>query len=291
MTFPESELILNPDGSIYHLCLHPEQIAKTIIFVGDPKRVHEVSKHFDKIDHQISNREFTTHTGQLRGMPLSVVSTGIGTDNIDIVIHELDALFNIDLKTRTIKPELTSLNIIRIGTSGSIQEDIPLDSCVMSTMAVGMDNLMQYYDAQLRGDEMMFNDAFTEYLEQQSGDLIVIPYAFSADSELLQKFDNNDFIHGVTVTASGFYAPQGRQLRGRVLEPRLLKILSNFKSKGKKLTNIDMETAGIYGMSRLLGHRAISFSAILANRLSNTFSQQPYTTVDGIIEKILNILV
>jgi uridine phosphorylase len=290
MSISESELILNPDNSIYHLHLQPEHIAKTIILVGDPNRVGEVSKHFDKIEHQISNREFVTHTGQLRGERLTVISTGIGTDNIDIVLNELDALVNIDFKTREIKSELTSLDFIRIGTSGSLQQNIDIDSFVVSTMAVGMDNLMQYYDAQLRGDEMMLSDAIADYLEQRSADLIVMPYAFSADKDLLAKFDTTDIIQGITVTTSGFYAPQGRKLRGRTTEPNLLKILSSFKNKNKVLTNFEMETAGIYGISRLLGHRAVSFSAILANRLNNTFSQQPQKTVESLIAKILNIL-
>jgi uridine phosphorylase len=273
MSFPESELILNPDGSIYHLHLRPEQLADTIITVGDPDRVGEVSKHFDKIEHKVQHREFVTHTGTLRGKPLSVVSTGIGTDNIDIVLTELDALVNIDFATRETKTALTRLDIFRIGTSGSLQADIPVDSLLVSTMAIGFDNLMHFYDATPTGNELLF-----------------VPYVFEGHKELLQLFDNEAFIKGVTVTAPGFYAPQGRILRGKVSEPKLLLNLSKFRTKHTFLSNMEMETAGIYGMARLLGHRAVSLSAILANRVDNTFSQNPQKTVDKLIEAALNVI-
>lgn len=290
MHFPDSELILNADGSIYHLHLLPEQLASTVITVGDPDRVGEVSKHFEKIEHKIQHREFVTHTGILRGKRLTVISTGIGTDNIDIVLTELDALVNIDLTTREAKTELTSLEIIRIGTSGSIQESVPVDSFLVSIMAVGFDNLMHFYEAAPTGDELVLTDAIADYLEQKSGDLMFMPYAFQADKKMLQLFDNQGFMNGTTVTAPGFYAPQGRVLRGRVTEPKLVRLLNSFKQKGSTLTNIEMETAGIYGMARLLGHRAISVSAILANRMDNSFSEQPQKIVDTLIEKVLRII-
>jgi uridine phosphorylase len=291
MIFPESELILNPDGSIYHLHLRPEHLAHTIITVGDPVRVGEVSKHFDKIEHKIQHREFVTHTGILRGKPLTVISTGIGTDNIDIVLTELDALVNVDFATRETKTALTRLDIFRIGTSGSLQADIPVDSLLVSTMAIGFDNLMHFYDAVPTGNELTLSDDMMDYLERHCSDLLFAPYSFEGHKELIQLFDNEAFMKGVTVTAPGFYAPQGRILRGKVSEPKLLSSLSKFKTKHTILSNLEMETAGIYGMARLLGHRAVSLSAILANRVDNTFSQKPQKTVDTLIQLALGVIV
>jgi uridine phosphorylase len=290
MTYPESELILNPDGSIYHLNLRPEQLAPTIITVGDPDRVGEVSKHFDKIEHRVQHREFVTHTGILRGKPMTVVSTGIGTDNIDIVLTELDALVNIDFETREARTTHTPLDIFRIGTSGSLQAEIPVDSFLVSIMAVGLDNLMHFYDATLTGDELVLSDHLMGYMEQKMSDLMIVPYAFEGHKDLLQLFDNQSFIKGTTVTAPGFYAPQGRILRGKVTEPKMLLNLSKYKFRQTVLSNFEMETSGIYGMARLLGHRAVSLSAILANRFDNTFSQQPQKTVESLIEVALNII-
>jgi uridine phosphorylase len=291
MQFLDSELIINPDGSIYHLRMRPDQLAKTIITVGDPERVGEISKHFDKIEHKTQHREFVSHTGILRGLPLTVFSTGIGTDNIDIVMTELDALANIDFETRTTKPQHTALDIIRIGTSGSIQQTMPVDSFVVSTIGIGFDNLMHFYEATQDGDELVLADALADYLEHKSEDLMIMPYIFKADKTLLSRFQNTDFIQGVTVTAPGFYAPQGRILRGKVAEPKLLKLMTDFKLKNTQLTNLEMETAGLYGMARLLGHRAISFSAILANRVDSSFSKTPEKTIATLIEKILHILI
>jgi uridine phosphorylase len=305
MQFPDSELIINPDGSIYHLHLRPDQVAQTIITVGDPERVGEISKHFDKIEHKTQHREFVSHTGILsrglpseRGVNITVISTGIGTDNIDIVLTELDALVNIDFETRTIKPKHTTLDIIRIGTSGSIQQMLPVDSLVVSTVGIGFDNLMHFYDADQEGDELVLADALGDYLEKKSEDLMLMPYVFKADKTLLNRFlskdsfgENRGYIEGVTVTAPGFYAPQGRILRGGVAEPKLLKMLNGFKHKTTQLSNLEMETAGIYGMARLLEHRAISFSAILANRMDLTFSKTPQKTVEQLIEKVLQTLI
>jgi uridine phosphorylase len=291
MQFPDSELIINPDGSIYHLHLRPEQLAKTIITVGDPERVGEISKHFDKIELKTQHREFVSHTGILRGLPVTAISTGIGTDNIDIVLTELDALVNIDFETRITKPQHTALDIIRIGTSGSIQQSLAIDSFVVSSIGIGFDNLMHFYDAEQNGDELVLADALADYLEHKSEDLMIMPYVFQADKTLLKQFENKGFMDGITVTAPGFYAPQGRILRGGLAEPKLLKLLNNFKHKTAQLSNLEMETAGIYGMARLLGHRAISFSAILANRMDSTFSKTPEKTVAQLIEKVLNILI
>ena len=288
--FPNSELIINPNGSIYHLCLCPDQVAHTIITVGDPDRVAEVSAHFDSIEHMVQHREFVTHTGMLAGKRLTVISTGIGADNIDIVLTELDALVNIDFETREAKKEQTILDIIRIGTSGSIQVDIPVDSLLVSDMAVGFDNLMHFYDADQQGEELILADNLADYFEKKSEDLMLFPYVFKGDKNLMQLFDNTALIKGVTVTAPGFYAPQGRILRGRVAEPRLLKMLNQYSFKKQNLTNLEMETAAIYGMARLLGHRAISISAILANRINNTFSDTPKETVARLIKLALDII-
>lgn len=287
----ETEIILNPDGSIYHLHLKPEHITPLIICVGDPERVSEVSKHFDSIEHQSAHREFVAHIGTLRGQRLMAISTGIGTDNIDIVLNELDILANIDLETRQPKAEITPLSIVRLGTSGSLQAEILVDSLVVSTMAVGFDNLMTFYDAPPTGEELTLADNLTLYLEHKNDDLLLIPYVFQADKILAQLFDNEDFTKGVTVTTPGFYAPQGRILRGKVAEPKLVLMLNLFRQKTLMLTNLEMETAGIYGLARLLGHRALSISAILANRIDGTFSQNPTATVEQMIIKALKILV
>ena len=291
MVYSDSELILRPDGSIYHLNLLPEHVAPIVFTVGDPERVGEVSKHFDKIDIQRNHREFVTHVGTLKGQRVMVVSTGIGTDNIDIVMTELDALVNIDFTTRTAKTELTPLSIIRIGTSGSIQEAIDVDSIVVSEMAVGLDNLMHFYDAPQQAKEFDLADQLADYLESKSEDLVLMPYVFSADKKLLQLFDKVQFAKGITVTSPGFYAPQGRILRGAGTEPNLVKLLQGFKMKNGLLTNFEMETAGIYGMARLLGHQAVSISTILANRITGRFSEKPQQSVERMIEQVLNIII
>lgn len=291
MAYSDSELILNADGSIYHLQLLPEQIAPLVIFVGDPARVGKVSQYFDAITHRAAHREFVTHTGTLRGQPISVISTGIGTDNIDIVMTELDALVNIDFATRTPKEDLTALKIVRIGTSGSMQENVDIDSWVVTDMAVGFDSLMHFYDADLRAEELSVANNLGSYLENRSDDLMLVPYVFGADAEMVQLFDNEHFKRVITVTAPGFYAPQGRTLRGVVAEKRYLNILKSYKFKERQLTNFEMETAGIYGMSRLLGHKAVSLSAILANRAAGTFSQNPEAVIDDLIKNVLSTLV
>lgn len=287
----ETELIVNADGSIYHLHLKPEHITPLIICVGDPERVGEVSKHFDTIEHRSAHREFVAHIGTLRGQRLMAISTGIGTDNIDIVINELDVLANFDFETRQPKATITPLSIVRLGTSGSLQAEIAVDSLVVSALGVGFDNLMTFYDAPPTGEELTLADNLTLYLEHKNDDLLIIPYVFAADKKLLQLFDTKDFIKGVTVTTPGFYAPQGRVLRGRSTEPKLVYILNSFRQKTLMLTNLEMETAGIYGLARLLGHRALSISAILANRMDGTFSKQAATTVERMITLALKTLV
>ncbi|PZD79195.1 nucleoside phosphorylase [Mesonia sp. K7] len=285
MKIPASELILNPDGSVYHLNLLPENISKTIITVGDPERVAMITQYFDKIEFSTHKREFKTETGTYRGKKITVISTGIGTDNIDIVFNELDALVNINLKTREVKPEKQSLNFIRIGTSGAIQKDIPIDSILVTQKAIGFDSLLHYYQA-----EHIYDKAFAEKLSTHLNldPQFPKPYVIQSDEGLFQLFEKeNNFISGITATNVGFYAPQGRFLRARPFMSHFIERLSSFENK-TKITNLEMETSGIYGMARLLGHKAVSLNAILANRTNNTFSKQPEKIVDDLIRLTLN---
>ncbi len=285
---PDSELIINPDGSIYHLNLRPEQLAETIITVGDPDRVSKVTKHFDRIDEKVQKREFVTHTGELNGKRISVISTGIGTDNIDIVFNELDALVNIDFSTRRIKENLTSLDIVRVGTSGCMQEDIPVDTFLFSAFGIGLDGLIPYYDYKENEAESQLNEAFHNTLSAQLN--LPLPVYFAQGSERLLQQIGHGFLHGMTVTCPGFYAPQGRQLRAKVPNQTFLNTLSSFSHNGTAITNFEMETAGIYGMSRLLGHYALSCNALLANRKTNVFSKDPGKITNELIALVLDRL-
>ena len=283
---PDSELILNADGSIYHLHLKPEEIADTIITVGDQDRVHEVSKHFDSIEFKLNKREFVTHTGYLNKKRISVISTGIGTDNIDIVFNELDALVNIDFETKTIHPTHKTLSFYRIGTSGSLQEDIPIDSLLVSLAGIGLDNLMHFYADH---PEHSIDHSLRQILATE-GYTHVFPYFAEASSELLQQFDLQDFEKGITATCPGFYAPQGRKVNFNLKGTPIPTILNNFKWEGKRVTNFEMETAAMYGLSNILGHRAISLNAILANRITNQFSSNPAKIIEKLILKTLDII-
>lgn len=287
MPIGQTDLILSPDGRIYHLQLTPEQVAQTIITVGDPDRVTDVSKHFDSIEHRVQHREFVTHTGMLRGRRVSVVSTGIGTDNVDIVINELDALHNIDFATREIKPKLTALDVIRIGTTGGLQTNMTAGTFIVSSIAVGLDNLMHFYDFEENVREFSLSSALADYAEARNEDLLWMPYSAVASDALLSLFPTDEFKRGITLTAPGFYAPQGRKIRARPLEPKMLQILQQFTSDKNKITNIEMETAGIYGLCRLLGHRAVSCSVVLANRTDDTFSTDPAADVERLIVAVL----
>ena len=284
MKIPESELILNKDGSVYHLNIRPEHIAQTIITVGDPDRVATVSSYFDEIEFQIGKREFHTHTGRIGKKRLTVVSTGIGTDNIDIVFNELDALVNIDLETREVKSEHTSLDFIRIGTSGCLQKDIPIDSFLVSSHGLGVDGLGLFYEQDL--------DAESEEIFQQIKAAFKFPLEpyFSTGSSALIEQICPDFKKGITTTCTGFYGPQGRELRLKSKVASLLPRLADFKYKNHIISNFEMETAGIYLMANLLGHRAISCNALLANRITNEFSSTPKKTTKRLIETILERL-
>ncbi|ARN70831.1 phosphorylase [Nonlabens tegetincola] len=281
-----SELILNDDGSIYHLNLLPEQLASTIITVGDPERVSEVSKHFDVIDTRVAKREFHTHTGLYRNKRISVISTGIGTDNIDIVFNELDALVNVDFKTRKIKEKLTSLDIIRVGTSGAIQPDIPVDSFVLSQRGIGFDSLYHWY--QNDGGDSAFAKAISQQIPRN--DNHSNPYVIHCNPDLGRKFQTVEMINGNTVTNVGFYGPQSRTIRLKPAFEELNDQLAGFNHDNQRITNLEMETAGIYAMANLLGHRAVSLNAILANRATGSFSEQPAATVEKLISFTLNCL-
>jgi len=283
-----SELILNPDGSVYHLNLKPEHIAHDIIFVGDQNRVEKITQFFDSIEFSTQKREFKTQTGIYKGKRLTVMSTGIGPDNIDIVINELDALVNIDLKTRQPKEELTSLNIIRIGTSGSLQKDIPVDSFVMAKYGLGLDNMLRSYLI----DEISSYAIEEAFINHTKWDIRKgKPYVIKCSEKLEQLIESDKIFKGITATAGGFYGPQGRVLRLEIQDPELNGKMDNFNFDDNRITNLEMETAAIYGLSALLGHNALSLNAIIANRASGTFSEDPYKAVDELIAYTLNKLV
>lgn len=281
-----SELILNEDGSIYHLHLRPENIADTIITVGDPDRVPKVSQYFDELEFTAQKREFVTHTGRLGRQRITVISTGIGPDNIDIVLNELDALVNIDLVNRTIKPQRKVLNLIRIGTTGGLQAQHPVGTLVSSAYAIGMDNLLHFYPFEAEAEAKALREQFMQY----SVELPVSPYAAIADQELLEDV-SGDWVQGITVTFPGFYAPQGRSLRlGTHIRPELLNNLAGFDFRGFKITNFEMETSALLALAGLLGHRAVSCSVILANRQDGTFSRDAAGDVDRLIRTVLEKL-
>ena len=283
MKIAESDLIINPDGTIYHLNLLPEDVAETVITVGDPDRVGEVSKYFDSIDYKKGKREFITHTGFVGKKRVTVLSTGIGTDNIDIVFNELDALVNIDFQSRTVKSKLTSLNIIRVGTSGAVQPDVPMGTILASSFGLGMDALMNYYVQELSEEEtILLKDVENHFKDLKN----IHPYLTAASSTLLNTIGKN-MEKGITVTAPGFYAPQGRQVRAKNAVPNFIGLINSFKSGNNRITNLEMETAGIYALARILGHNALSVNAILASRVKLEFSNEPNVIVEKAIKMVL----
>jgi uridine phosphorylase len=283
-----SELILNPDGSVYHINLKPGEVAQDIIFVGDQNRVEKITKHFDRIEFSTQKREFKTQTGIYKGKRITVMSTGIGPDNIDIVMNELDALVNVDLETRTVKKELTSLNIVRIGTSGSLQAAIPCDSIVMSQYGLGLDNMLRSYLID-EFSEIEIEDAF---IQQTNWDLRKgRPYVIAGSKTLEKRLESDTIFKGFTGTAGGFYGPQGRVIRLGIQDPELNSKMDRFNYNGIKMTNLEMETGAIYGLGKLMGHNCLSLNAIIANRATGTFSEDPYKAVDELIIYTLNKLV
>lgn len=283
-----AELIVSGEGRIYHLNIHAEDIAPTILLVGDPQRVPMVSAHFDKVTFTAHKREFVTHTGYLNGKCISVVSTGIGPDNIDIVLNEIDALFNIDFDRRVPKEVHTPLTFIRLGTSGSLQADIPVDSIVLSAFGLGMDNLLHSYKDCPKVREQAMEKAFITHTQWyiDKGH----PYIVKGSEGLLQQFDSPAVFKGITATAPGFYAPQGRRLRLTPQDDQLNEKLASYRFESHRITNMEMETAAIYGLSRLLGHQALSMNAIIANRPTGTFSADPGKAVEKLIQYALSIV-
>ncbi|WP_231459625.1 MULTISPECIES: nucleoside phosphorylase [unclassified Pedobacter] len=283
MKIPESDLIINPDGTIYHLNLLPEDIADTVITVGDPDRVGEVSKYFDSIELKKGKREFITHTGYVGKKRVTVLSTGIGTDNIDIVFNELDALVNINFETREVNSKLKSLDIIRIGTSGAVQPDIEMGTILSSSYGLGMDSLMNYYVHELNGDEQnLLNDINIHFGHLKN----IKPYLTASSSRLLDTI-GKEMVKGITITAPGFYAPQGRKVRAKNAVPDFIGLINSFKCNQERITNLEMETAGIYALAKILGHNALSVNAILASRVKYEFSNQPDKIVAKAIETVL----
>ncbi len=281
MPLGASELILNADGSIYHLNLLPEDIAQTIFLVGDQNRVARVSARFDRIDIKKERREFITHTGYIGDQRISALSTGIGTDNIDIVINELDALANIDFHTREPKAEHTALNLVRLGTSGSIQEDIEVDMILGSNYAIGFDNVIHYYKSE-HVQETDIQNAFANYANWPSEQSR--PYVVKGSEKMKSLFADPELIDGFTGTNVGFYGPQGRKLRVDLKEQNLSEKLSNFEYNGMRITNLEMETSAIYALSALLGHHGYSINCILAGRAQGQFSPDPAASVDNLID-------
>jgi len=284
---PESELILDKRGAIYHLGVRPEEIADTILLVGDPDRVKKVSKHFDRIEYELQHREFITHTGFIGSKRISVLSTGIGPDNIDIAINELDALANIDFETRTIRPTLRSLNLIRLGTSGALQENIAVDSFVAGTHGLGFDNVMHFYVKQNTGIELELIEAFKQHTGLTEGN--VLPYVFEGSQRLLDTFSDK-YTKGITIGCPGFFGPQGRILRLELAYPGLIDKLTSFKYYTHYVSNFEMESSAIYGLSRLMGHQCISLNVIVANRVAQKFSKDSNKAVEQLIQHSIGLL-
>ncbi len=282
----ESELIINSRGAVYHLDIRPEELAPTVVTVGDPDRVKEVSKYFDRIEHKNQHREFISHTGYVGNKRITVLSSGIGPDNIDIVINELDALVNIDFTTREIRKELRSLNIIRLGTSGSLQADIPVDSFVASTHGLGIDNLLNFYRNEQNEQEKLLLQSFVTHTQLHGQ--MSYPYITSAAPSLLKHFVAN-FHPGITVTCPGFYGPQGRVLRLGIHNPNLINRLTDFRFGDHRITNFEMETSAIYGLGKLLGHHCLAINAIVANRVKQEFSRDGKAAVELLIQNFIRI--
>lgn len=282
-----SELILNPDGSVYHLALRPEHLGDLIFVVGDPGRVARISAHFEKIDHQGQNREFVAHTGTYHGTRITALATGIGTDNIDIVLGELDALVNIDLEKRTPKKEHKALTIVRMGTCGALQEDIPCDDLVVSHSGLGLDNVLHYYAHEQTDAELRILQAFLQHTEWP--DNLPLPYLATGDEQLVERLGNGNHI-GLTATAGGFYGPQGRQLRAVPSVGGLNEAFTSFKHEDLRLLNFEMETSALYGLSGLLGHRACTICTVVANRLRKEYSKDHNAAIDRMIAQVLERL-
>ena len=285
----ESELILNSDGTIFHLHLKPNQISDKIILVGDPARVDLVASNFDSIDLKVENREFVTKTGWYHGERISVVSTGIGTDNIDIVINELDALANIDLSSRKVKENHRPLSFIRIGTSGALQKNIAVDSFVVSQKSIGFDGMLSYYANNMEVSDLAFEKSFRAFAQWDKS--LPSPYVVDVSEKLLAKFSTGEFHKGVTISAPGFYGPQGRVLRLPLAYPELNKHIEEFEFNGLKITNYEMESSAIYGLSKLMGHHALCICAIIANRVTGEANENYHQNMAQLVKKVLKRII
>lgn len=283
----ESELIINPRGAIYHLDMHPDELAPTVITVGDPGRVPEVSKHFDRIEVKGQHREFIWHTGYIGAKRITVLSTGIGPDNIDIVMNELDALVNIDFTQRQVKDKHQSLHIFRLGTSGSLQAGIDVDELVAGTHGLGLDNLLHFYRPEPNEEEKQIIQAFVTHTQLSSP--FSHPYVSAASAHLLKHFPT-DYHTGITVTCPGFYAPQGRVLRMGLAKPELINLIQDFRFGNHRVSNFEMETSAIYGLGKLMGHHCLSLNVIVANRINKTFSKDGKAAVERLIQRSLEII-
>jgi uridine phosphorylase len=288
MVLKSSELILNNDGSVFHLHLKHENISNNIILVGDPNRVDTVAGFMGNIEFSAQNREFKSVTGSYNGKKITALSTGIGTDNIDIVINELDALVNIDLKERRIKKGKKSLNIVRIGTSGAVQSNIPLNSYIISEKSIGFDGLLNYYADRNNFCDLDFEKAFKKFTGWRKS--LSDPYVVDASPYLTSKFTNPQFIKGVNISAPGFYGPQGRVLRLELADPQLNHKIEQFKYKNLKITNYEMESSAIYGLSKMLGHNALTVCLIIANRITGETNEAYRSEMKKLIVKVLDIL-
>lgn len=284
----QSELILNNDGTIFHLHLKPENIADNILLVGDQARVETVAGFFEKVEFSAKNREFRTVTGWYNGQKFSVISTGIGTDNIDIVLNELDALVNIDLETRQIKKEKKSLSIVRIGTSGSLQEDIPVNASVVAKKSIGFDGMLNFYANREQHCDLPFEKAFKQFTGWN--DSLPTPYVVDSSKNLFSRFGDKQFLKGVTISAPGFYGPQGRVLRLPLAMPQLNQLLNKFRFEGLKITNFEMESSAIYGLSKMLGHQALTVCLIIANRVTGQANENYRPEMKKLIKTVLDKL-
>ncbi len=284
----KSELVINPDGSIYHLSLKLEHIADDIILVGDPGRVSLISSHFDKIEFKISNREFITHTGYYKGKRISVIATGIGTDNIDIVLNELDALVNIDLQERVEKKEHKSLNFIRIGTSGGLQEELDVDSFLLTETAIGFDGLLNFYKRRNEVCDLNMEERFCRHMDWNPK--LAVPYFVNSSESLTGRIKGEEFYTGITISAPGFYGPQGRVLRLEIIDKDINEKIRAFRYNKRKITNYEMESSALFGLSKLLGHNAATVCVIIANRYNKQYSKDYKIAVKKLIKTVLDKL-
>jgi uridine phosphorylase len=283
---PSSEFPQNADGSVYHLHLHPEQLAPTVVLLGDPGRVPTFSKYMERIDHKQMNREICTHSGVYKGKPLTIMSTGMGTDNLDIIVNELDALVNIDLKTREIKSEKTSLNLVRIGTCGSLQEEIEVNKFIASAYGFGVDGLMNFYKPANDVCDRAMENAFMDHSNWLK--TLPRPYFVKASDELINRIAKDDMYRGITATTQGFYGPQGRVLRLPLAFPEMHDVMKSFEYNGLKITNLEMETSALYGLGQSLGHKTVTACLVVANRVTKKFSENYKQTMEDSIEKLLD---